>query len=54
MHKYKIENTNSSVERDLAVTLNHMLNRINDTTLMKKQKNSSWDILIDMSYVRQN
>lgn len=54
MHKYKIENTISTAERDLAVTINHICNRINDTLLMEKQKNSSWVIVIDMRYVRQD
>lgn len=54
MHKYKIENTNSTVERYLAVTINDILSRINDPMLMEKQKNSFSDILIDMPYVRQD
>lgn len=54
MHKYKIENTNSTVERYLAVRINDKLNRIHDTMLMEKQKNSSWDILTDVSHVRQD
>lgn len=54
MHKYKIENINSTVERYLAVTINDILSRINDPMLMEKQKNSFSDILIDMPYVRQD
>lgn len=26
MHKYKVDNSNSTVERDLGVTVNHILN----------------------------
>lgn len=26
MHKYKMENSNSTIERDLGVTVNHILN----------------------------